>query len=203
MRPGAASRALQADRRRRPQVFTTRISQEDRRPGIEPGSRGGPWQAVGKAVAASPAASQHGRQEPGRDVAVQQSVAGGRERRMIWKETLSCGLGDWGDLDGVAELLEAPDQTAGLLAAGAAVVMIGTEIRVEGAVCENMPDHPPQGLAASIPRRRSSACATARALPAARLDLQGPPAAQGAGFRRDREDDLDHPIACIGSLERP
>jgi hypothetical protein len=65
------------------------------------------------------------------------------------------------------------------------VVMIGTEIRVKGAVCEHIPDHPPQGLAASIPRRRSSACATARALPAARLDLQGPPAAQGAGFRRD------------------
>jgi hypothetical protein len=122
---------------------------------------------------------------------------------MIWKETLSCGLGDWGDLDGVAGLLEAPDQTAGLLAAGAAVVMIGTEIRVQGAVCEHMPDHPPQGLAALIPRRRSSACATARALPAARLNLQGPPTAQGAGFRRDREDDLDHPIACIGSLERP
>jgi hypothetical protein len=45
--------------------------------------------------------------------------------------------------------------------------------------------------------------AQARAWPAARLDLQGPPAAQGAGFRRDRAGDLDHPIAWIGSLERP
>jgi hypothetical protein len=144
MRPGAASRALQADRRRRPQVFTTRISKKiaglvlnrDREE-----ARGKRWV---KRSPPHPRLSQHGRQEPGRDVAVQQSVAGGRERRMIWKETLSCGLGDWGDLDGVAELLEAPDQTAGLLAAGAAVVMIGTEIRVEGAVRENMPAHPPQ-----------------------------------------------------------
>src|SRR5689334_20084531 len=55
-----------------------------------------------------------------------------------WKETNGSSGGDWGDLDGKAEVLETPDEAPGLSVLAPAVEVLGAEVLIEHPVLQHV-----------------------------------------------------------------